>query len=130
MSEPSFGELGGQLSAFADQQSDLKAAVESGQLWMEPDVAERAATRCEQAAGELDDWLVDMDELVQRRKFGANEDGEAAAARFAAAGREYVQVIADAQSVFLRMAETYRAAGRTMERAEQAGHQTFGGGQS
>jgi hypothetical protein len=130
VSEPSFGELGGQLSAFADQQSDLKAAVESGQLWMDAGVAEQAATRCEQAAGELDEWLVDTDALVRRRKFGANEDGEAAAARFAAAGREYVQVIADAQSVFLRMAETYRAAGRTMERAELAGHQTFGGGQS
>ncbi|HYZ08922.1 MAG TPA: hypothetical protein VE709_10185 [Pseudonocardiaceae bacterium] len=130
MPEASFVELGGGLGALGGQQSELQAAVESGQLWMESDVAKRAATRCERAAGELDDWLVDTDELVQRRKFGANEDGEAAAARFAAAGREYVQVIADAQSVFLRMAETYRAAGRTMERAEQAGHQTFGGGQS
>ncbi len=97
---------------------------------MEAGVAERAAARCEQAAGELDDWLVNTDELVQRRKFGANEDGEAAAARFAAAGQEYVQVIADARNVFLRMADTYRAAGRTMAQAEEAGQQTFGGGES
>ena len=130
MSETSFGELGGQLGALAGQQSDLEAAVESGQLWMEADVAKRAAARCEQAVGELDDWLVDTYELVQRRKFGANEDGEAAAARFVAAGQEYVQVIADARKVFQRMADTYRAAGRTMAQAEESNQQTFGGGES
>ena len=73
---------------------------------------------------------MDTDALVRRRKFGANEDGEAAAARFAAAGQEYVQVIADARKVFQRMADTYRVAGRTTEQAEQAGQQTFQGGQS
>ena len=129
MSLASFGELGGQLGALAGQQSDLEAAVESGQLWMDADVAERAAARCEQAAGELDDWLADTDELTRRRTFGANEDGEAAAARFAAAGQEYVQVIADARNVFQRMADTYRAAGRTMAQAEETGQQTFRGGQ-
>jgi hypothetical protein len=97
---------------------------------MEAGVAERAAARCEQAAGELDDWLADTDELVQRRKFGANEDGEAAAARYATAGQEYVQVIADARKVFQRMADTYRAAGRTTAQADEAGQQSFGGGES
>jgi len=130
VSETSFGELGGTLGALTEQQSDLEAAVGSGQLWMEAGVAERAAARCEQAAGELDDWLADTYELVRRRKFGANEDGEAAAARYATAGQEYVQVITDAQSVFLRMADTYRAAGRTMAQVEEAGQQTFRGGES
>ncbi len=127
VSETSFGELGGRLGALTEQQNNLEAAVASGQLWMEAGVAERAAARCEQAAAELDEWLSDTDELVRRRKFGANEDGEAAATRFAAAGQDYVQVIADARKVFQRMADTYRAAGRTMTRAEQAGQQTFGG---
>ena len=130
MSETSFGELGGSLGALTEQQSDLEAAVESGQLWMEAGVAERAATRCEQAAGELDDWLADTDELVRRRKFGVNEDGEAAAARYATAGQEYVQVITDARKVFQRMADTYRAAGRTTAQADEAGQQTFRGGES
>ena len=78
VSETSFGEFGSSLGALTEQQSDLEAAVESGQLWMEAGVAERAAARCEQAAGELDEWLVNTYELVQRRKFGANEDGEPA----------------------------------------------------
>ncbi len=127
VSETSFGELGGTLGALTEQQSDLEAAVESGQLWMEAGVAERAAARCEQAAGELDEWLVNTYELVQRRKFGANEDGEAAATRYATAGQEYVQVMTDAQSVFLRMADTYRAAGRTTAQADEAGQQSFRG---
>ncbi len=127
VSETSFGELGGSLGALTEQQSDLEAAVESGQLWMEAGVAERAAARCEQAAGELDEWLVNTYELVQRRKFGANEDGEAAATRYATAGQEYVQVMTDAQSVFLRMADTYRAAGRTTAQADEAGQQSFRG---
>lgn len=129
MSETSFGELGGWLGTIVEHQTDLEVAVESGQLWMDADVAERAAARCEQAAGELDEWLADTDELVQRRKVGANEDGEAAAARFVTAGQEYVQVITDAQSVFFRMADTYRAAGRTMAQADEANQQSFGGGE-
>jgi hypothetical protein len=129
VSEASFGELGGRLGVLGEQQSDLEAAVESGQLWMDAGVAERAATRCEQAAGELDDWLADTDELVRRRRFGANEDGEAAAARFITAGQEYVQVITDARKVFQRMADTYRVAGRTMTQADEAGEQTFRGGE-
>lgn len=130
MSMPSFAQAGQQLAGIAQQQSGLAAAVASGQLWMEPDVAERAAARCEQAVAEIDDWLVNADRLVRRREFGANEDGEAAAARFAAAGEEYVQVIMDAQSVFQRMADTYRAAGRAMAQAEEAGRQSFSGGAS
>ncbi len=130
VSETSFGELGGSLGALTEQQSDLEAAVKSGQLWMEAGVAEHAATRCEQAADEIDEWLADTNELVQRRKFGDNEDGEAAAARYATAGQEYVQVMTEAGDVFRRMADTYRAAGRTAAEADQASEQLLGSAES
>ena len=68
VSETSFGELGGTLGALTEQQSDLEAAVESGQLWMEAGVAERAAARCEQAVDELRTWLGDTRALTERRQ--------------------------------------------------------------
>lgn len=129
LSETSFSGLGASLGALTEQQSDLEAAVESGQLWMEAGVAERAAARCEQAVDEIRAWLGDTYELVQRRKFGANEDGEAAAARYATAGQEYVQVMKEARDVFQRMADTYRAAGRTIAQAEETNQLTFRGGE-
>ena len=88
MNMPNFAQAGQQLDGLRQQQSELAAAVESGQLWMEADVAERAAARCEQAVDELHAWLDDSRALTERRKFGANEDGEAAASRFAQAGQE------------------------------------------
>ena len=66
MSETSFGELGGTLGALTEQQSDLEAAVESGQLWMEAGVAERAAARCEQAVDELHARLAGRQQGVDR----------------------------------------------------------------
>jgi hypothetical protein len=42
---PNFAQAGQQLDGLRQQQSELAAAVESGQLWMEADVAERAAAR-------------------------------------------------------------------------------------
>jgi hypothetical protein len=50
---------------------------------MEAGVAERAAARCDQAVGEINDCLAQAYMLTRTRKFGANEDGEAAAARYA-----------------------------------------------
>ena len=130
MNMPNFAQAGQQLDGLRQQQSELAAAVESGQLWMEPDVAERAAARCEQAVDELHAWLDDTRALTERRKFGANEDGEAAASRFSQAGQEYVGVMTNARNVFQRMADTYRAAGRAAAQAEESNQQMFGSGSS
>ncbi|MGH3899408.1 MAG: hypothetical protein ACRDTA_14445 [Pseudonocardiaceae bacterium] len=83
----SFEQAGVQLAGVVQQQTDLQRAVAAGELWMEAGVAERAAARCDQAVEEINDWLARAYVLTRSRKFGANEDGEAAAARFAQAGQ-------------------------------------------
>ncbi|MGH3981380.1 MAG: hypothetical protein ACRDST_01485 [Pseudonocardiaceae bacterium] len=109
------------------EQTDLQRAVAAGELWMETGVAERAAARCDQAVEEIDQWLNSARRLTRRRKFGANEDGEAAAARFVQAGQDFIDTMKNAQRVFANMAATYRAAGRTVTDADAAGQQIFRG---
>jgi|SRR5436305_12245053 hypothetical protein len=123
----SFEQAGAQLADIAAQQNSLAAAVASGELWMEAGVAERAAARCDQAVRELDDSLAGAHELTRLRKFGDNEDGRAAAARFAQAGVDYIATMRQVQEVFRNMAAAYRAAGRTAVETEAANEQLFRG---
>lgn len=122
-----FGQIGAQVGALARQQTDLQAAVASGELWMEGGVAESAAARCDQAVKDLNDSLASVDQIVRLRKFGDNEDGLAAANRFVEAGREYITMMEDARTVIENMAATYRAAGRTVAEADAAGQEAFQG---
>ena len=122
-----FEQTHAQLEGVQRQQNDLRRAVDAGELWMEAGVAETAAQRCEQAIRDIDDWLSNARRLTQRRKFGDNYDGNAAALRFVEAGREVVNVMRSAQDVFQNMADTYRAAGRTAAEADAAGAQALQG---
>ena len=114
------------------QQHGLSAAVTAGHLWMEPDVAERAAARCEQQIDEVRSIIFDLQPLERERKFGDNEDGLAAAKAFkdaAVTGENSVRgVLVKSQEVLRNMAATYRAAGQAAARAEQANQQMFRGG--
>jgi hypothetical protein len=121
----SFEPAGAQLADVAAQQNSLAAAVAAGELWMEAGVAERAAARCDQAVKELDDSIRDARQLTRLRKFGDNEDGRAAAARFAQAGADYIDTMRKAQQVFRNMAATYRTAGHTVAENEAANEQLF-----
>jgi hypothetical protein len=121
----SFKPAGAQLADVAAQQNSLAAAVAAGELWMDAGVAERAAARCDQAVKELDDSIRDARQLTRLRKFGDNEDGRAAAARFAQAGADYIDTMRKAQQVFRNMAATYRAAGHTVAENEAANEQLF-----
>jgi hypothetical protein len=114
-----------QLADVAQQQSTLSAAVAAGELWLEAGVAERAAARCDQAVEEIDNLLTDAQRLTQKRKFGDNEDGNAAAERFALAGQNYIDTMTNAQQVFTNMAATYRAAGRTVTETDATNEQMF-----
>jgi hypothetical protein len=120
------------LAAMQQQQHGLDAAVTAGELWMEPDVAERAAARCEQQIDEVESILYGLRDLDQARKFGDNADGRAAATAFrdaAVTGENSVRgVLVKSQEVLRNMAATYRAAGRAAARAEQANQQMFRGG--
>ncbi|MGH3872776.1 MAG: hypothetical protein ACRDSR_14930 [Pseudonocardiaceae bacterium] len=122
-----FEQADAQLAAVAQQQFDLRAAVDAGELWMDADVAERAAARCDQAVRELNDWLAAARILTIKRKFGDNEDGNAAADRFVQAGHEFIESMRNAQQVIANMAATFRAAGRTAAEADEAGRQMFQG---
>ena len=120
-------QAGAQLAGVAQQQTSLAAAVAAGELWMEAGVAERAAARCDQAVDEIDDLLTDVQELLRKRAFGANPDGDRAAGRFVDAGRDYIDTMMNAQQVFANMAATYRAAGRTVNETDAASEQMFRG---
>jgi hypothetical protein len=99
---------------------------------MEPDVAERAAARCEQQIDEVEFMIRDLEPLERQRKFGDNEDGLATAKAFkdaAVTGENSVMgVLVKSQEVLRNMAATYRAAGRAAAQAEQANQQMFSGG--
>jgi hypothetical protein len=123
----SFEHTSAQLADVAAQQNSLAAAVAAGELWMDADVAERAAARCDQAVSEFDASLRRAHMLTRLRKFGDNEDGRAAAERFVQAGRDYVNTIREVQQVFRNMAAIYRAAGRTVAETEAANEQLFRG---
>ncbi|HEX2297252.1 MAG TPA: hypothetical protein VHH34_01835 [Pseudonocardiaceae bacterium] len=116
------------LGAGAEQrQNDLRRAVDSGELWMEAGVAERAAQRCEQTVVEINQWLSRADRLIERLPFGDNHDGVAVAERYAQAGQEFINEMTRARTVIENMAATYRAAGRTVAAADEAGQQSFQG---
>ncbi|HEY6425491.1 MAG TPA: hypothetical protein VIY28_20070 [Pseudonocardiaceae bacterium] len=122
-----FEQAGAQLTGVAQQQTSLAAAVAAGDLWMEASVAERAAARCERAVREIDDLVASARVLTVKRKFGDNEDGNAAAERFAQAGYDYIDTMKNAQRVFRNMAATYRAAGRTVTETDAANEQMLRG---
>jgi hypothetical protein len=123
----SFEHAGAQLADITAQQNSLAAAVAAGELWMDAGVAERAAARCDQAVEELDRSLRGAAKLTRLRKFGDNEDGRAAAERFAHAGRDYIVTMRHVQQVFRNMAATYRAAGRTVADTEAVNEGLFRG---
>ncbi|MBV8540694.1 MAG: hypothetical protein JO063_06680 [Pseudonocardiales bacterium] len=116
-----------QLTGVVQRETSLRAAVDAGELWLEAGVAERAAARCDQAVRDIDELLRGADVLTKKRKFGDNEDGNAAAERFAQAGYEYIDSMRHAQRVFANMAATYRAAGRTVAEADAANEEMFRG---
>ena len=132
MSVPNFAQANQGLVAMQQQQQGLNAAVTAGELWMEPDVAERAAARCEQQIDEVEFMIRDLEPLERQRKFGDNEDGLATAKAFkdaAVTGENSVMgVLVKSQEVLRNMAATYRAAGQAAARAEQANQQMFSGG--
>ena len=122
-----FEQVSGQLADVGRQQTDLRRAVDSGQLWMEAGVAEAAAARCQKTVDDINDWLNKAERLIDRRKFGDNEDGNQAAERFGLAGEEIFAVMENARTVFQNMKATYLAAGRTAVEADAAGEQSFRG---
>jgi hypothetical protein len=120
-------QVGAPLVDVAQQPGSLAAAVAAGELWMEAGVAEKAAARCDKAVEDIDFLLMDARWLVWDRKFGDNQDGNRAAERFLQAARDYIDTMRKSQKVFANMAVTYRAAGRTVTEADEAGKQMFAG---
>jgi hypothetical protein len=131
VSVPNFTQANQGLAAMQQQQHGLSAAVTAGELWMEPDVAERAAARCEQQIDEVELILDGLRDLDRERKFGDNEDGLATAKVFkdaAVTGENSVRgVLVKSQDVLRSMAATYRAAGQAATQAEQANQQMLSG---
>ncbi|MGH3979273.1 MAG: hypothetical protein ACRDRZ_09775, partial [Pseudonocardiaceae bacterium] len=129
---PNFAQAGQGLQQLQQQQQGLKAAVAAGELWMEPDVAERAAARCEQGIDEVDQIIYDLEPLARERKFGKNDHGHQVATAFkdaAVTGENSVAgVLRESKDVLRDMAQTFRDAGRAASVAEQANQRMFDGG--
>ncbi|MGH3977511.1 MAG: hypothetical protein ACRDRZ_00670 [Pseudonocardiaceae bacterium] len=128
MPVPDFAQAGQDLAGLQQHQQGLQSAIDAGQLWMEPGVAERAAVACDQQVERVRQILRKCYRIQQQARFGANEDGEAAAARYERAGNEFVAVMEGAQRVFEDMAANFRKAGRAAAQAEEANQQMFRGG--
>ena len=129
---PSFVQASQGLAALQQEQRGLQGAVAEGELWMEPDVAERAALRCEQQIDEVDLIIQDLQPLGRERRFGDNDHGHQVATAFkdaAVTGENSVAgVLRESKDVLRDMAQTFRDAGRAATAAEQANQQMFGGG--
>lgn len=123
----SFEQIGAPLVGAAQPPSSLAAAVAAGELWMEAGVAESAAARCDRAVREINDLLRDARDVIRKREFGGNEDGNRVAERFAQAGQDYIDAMKNAQKVFANMAVTYRVAGRTVAEIDVANERMFRG---
>ncbi len=93
----SFEQIGAPLVGAAQPPSSLAAAVAAGELWMEAGVAESAAARCDRAVREINDLLRDARDVIRKREFGGNEDGNRVAERFAQAGQDYIDAMKNAQ---------------------------------
>lgn len=128
---PSFVQASQGLETLQQEQRGLQAAVAAGELWMEPDVAERAAQRCEQQIIEVNEIIGDLRPLARERRFGDNDHGHQVARAFkdaAVTGENSVAgVLRESKDVLRDMAQTFRDAGRAAAAAEQANQQLFGG---
>ncbi len=104
----------------------LKAMAGAGELRFEPAAAERCAQVCQEAAGQIDDQLLDARRLSYVEGFGDTSVGRALAGKFSKKADEAVAVLQAHRQVLWDMRDTYRAAGKAYAQAEAGNQARFG----
>ncbi len=109
--------------------SALKAAAGSGELFFEPDAAEKCAQVCQDAADKMEDHLRQVDNLARVAGFGDPVEGRQLADKFRAKAEEAVGVIKAHRQVLWDMRDTYRAAGKAYANTESGNRSQYRGTQ-
>jgi hypothetical protein len=115
------------VAALSAAQADWKAlgtAAASGQLRLEPGVAEQCALACEKLRESLQDDVTTVQRIGRLKGFGDLRSGQQLAAKFEAKAQggpsSADAVLAQHQAILVDMAATYRAAGAGFVQHEQS----------
>ncbi|GDY34080.1 hypothetical protein [Gandjariella thermophila] len=119
------------LAGLQQQSVNLRAAVDGGQLFINPDSAHKAAQACHDYAQQLRKLAGNAQQLSRRQNFGDCSEGNALAQKFALKAQggpnSAWEVLDKAAEVVENLAKTYEDAGRAYQHAEESNAQSFKG---
>lgn len=119
-----------QLTQSTTEWSQLKAAAATGQLRIEPGVAEKAAKRCEAMVATLDGHWKGAQSLTVGGAAGdceiGRQLGQTLDAKASGGTNSLMSVVAQHQQILTDMATTYRAAGAAFATQEHSNLNSLG----
>ncbi|GDY32200.1 hypothetical protein [Gandjariella thermophila] len=119
------------LANLQQQSVNLRAAVDGGQLFINPDSAQKAAQACHDYANQLRRFARRAQQLARRQNFGDCAEGNALSAKFANKAQggpnSAWDVLNKAAQIVENLASTYEDAGRAYQQAEETNSQSFSG---
>lgn len=131
MSGPTgFENMAGQVGGLQQQAQGLRAAVDNGQLVMDPEAAERVAKVYEDKADALAKAVAKADRLVARNAYGDSFTGRALEQKFVSKAEDpetgVIALIRKAQEILNNMAQTYRDSARDMQSTDDENARNLG----
>jgi hypothetical protein len=119
------------LAGLQQQSANLRAAVDGGQLFINPDSAQKAAQACRDYADHLRKLAGNAQQLAVRQNFGNCGEGHALSTKFAnkaqGGSNSAWDVLTSAVDIVENLAKTYEDAGRAYQHAEEGNAQSFKG---
>ncbi|MGP4015350.1 hypothetical protein [Saccharopolyspora sp. 5N708] len=119
-----------QAGALAGQAAGLRAAVDNGQLVMDPAAAERVAKVYEEKADKLNSKAGRLDQLVVRDAFGACHIGRQLGQKFEdkvnAPDVGLVAILDKMEQILRDMGQAYRDSARVMQSTDDEHAQNLG----
>jgi hypothetical protein len=119
------------LAGLQQQSANLRAAVDGGQLFINPDSAQKAAQACRDYRDQLFSCALRAQQMSRRLDFGRCTEGTALSTKFADKAQggpnSAVEVLQNAAAVLENMAQTYEDAGRAYQHSEETNAQSFKG---
>lgn len=119
-----------QAGALAGQAQGLRAAVDNGQLVMDPEAAERVAKVYEDKADELADRIMDTDRLIANGAYGKCFIGGDLEKKFSekvnAPRVGLVPILTEMEKTLRNMAQAYRDSARDMQNADDENARSLG----
>ncbi|MGI8308637.1 hypothetical protein [Saccharopolyspora hattusasensis] len=112
----------GQIGDLQQQAQGLRAAVDSGQLVMDPEAAERVAKVYEGTADKLGYRIANADNLIARNAYGDCFIGRQLEQKFADKVEHpefgLIAIVRKAQEILYGMAQAYRDSARGMQNTD------------